>query len=85
MSPSLDRKEGKSGDGQGFCQAISNLGTRRDGKKIYETNFEFVFDDVVIDFNVLGVFVKSRIVCQLDNSAIVTIQRSWSGKSDVEV
>ena len=58
---------------------ISRLVNRGDGEQLEISFLEMLVSDVVVDLNVLGVFMEDIIMNNVDSTTIVIIKRSGSG------
>ena len=64
---------------------ISRLVSRGDGEQLEIAFLEMLVSDVVVDLNVLGVFMENIIMSNVDSTATVTIKRSGSGLWSIHV
>ena len=64
---------------------ISKLVSRGDGEQFEIAFLEMLASDVVVDLNVLGVFMEDIIMSNIDSTTIVTIKRSGSGLWSIHV
>ena len=64
---------------------IRRLVSRGDGKQLEIAFLKMLVNDVVIDLNVLGVFMEDIIMSNVDSTTIITIKRSGSGLCSIHV
>ena len=64
---------------------ISRLVSRGDGEQLEISFLEMLASDVVVDLNVLGVFMEDIIMSNVDSITIVTIKRSGSRLRSIHV
>ena len=64
---------------------ISRLVRRGDGEQLKIAFLKMLVNDVVIDLNVLGVFMEEIIMSNVDSTTIVTIKRNGSGLWSIHV
>ena len=64
---------------------ISRLVSRGDGEQLEIAFLEMLVSDVVVDLNVLGVFMEDIIMSNVYITMIVTIERSGNGLWSIHV
>ena len=68
-----------------LAEDISRLVSKGDGEQFEISFLEMLASDVVVDLNVLGVFIEDIIMSNVDSTTIVTIKRSGSGLWSIHV
>ena len=64
---------------------INRLVSKGDGEQLEISFLEMLASDVVVDLNVLGVFMEDIIMSNVDSTTIVTIKRNGSGLWSIHV
>lgn len=62
------------------CKQICNLHGGRNKRENESVNLKMLSDNMTINFNILDSFMKNYIMCNLNSTLIVTIQRSRKRK-----